>query len=60
MYSVLCAVVHQAVVVTGVFQLVLVTCGFRHGVLEEMVLGHVHVTDVNTTKLVVEDTTTPR
>ena len=40
--------VHQAVVATGLFQLVYKTCGFRLGVLEEMVLVHVHVTDVNT------------
>jgi|TARA_A100001388_G_scaffold234191_1_gene187396 hypothetical protein len=34
------------------------TCGFRLGVLEEMVLVHVHVTDVITGKVLVEDITT--
>ena len=46
-----CVGVHQAVVATGLFQLVYKTCGFRLGVLEEMVLVHVHVTDVNTSKV---------
>ena len=46
-----CVGVHQAVVATGLFQLVSKTCGFRLGVLEEMVLVHVHVTDVNTSKV---------
>ena len=47
--------VHQAVVATGLFQLVYKTCGFRLGVLEEMVLVHVHVTDANTIQVLVED-----
>tara|TARA_B100000513_G_scaffold183013_1_gene102862 strand:- start:216 stop:392 length:177 start_codon:yes stop_codon:yes gene_type:complete len=49
--------VHQAVVATGLFQLVCKTCGFRLGVLEEMVLVHVHVTDVITGRLLKVDTT---
>ena len=53
-----CVGVHQAVVATGLFQLVYKTCGFRLGVLEEMVLVHVHVTDVITGKLLKVDTTT--
>ena len=55
-----CVGVHQAVVATGLFQLVYKTCGFRLGVLEEMVLVPVHVTDANTTNLVVEDIITPK
>tara|TARA_Y100001935_G_C17276076_1_gene494751 strand:- start:203 stop:322 length:120 start_codon:yes stop_codon:yes gene_type:complete len=34
---------------------VLKTCGFRLGVLEEMVVVHVHVTDVITTWVLAED-----
>tara|TARA_B100001113_G_scaffold146435_1_gene120050 strand:- start:2920 stop:3096 length:177 start_codon:yes stop_codon:yes gene_type:complete len=52
-----CVGVHQAVVAIGQFQLVFKTCGFKLGVLEEMVLVHVHVTDVITGKLLKVDTT---
>ena len=53
-----CVGVRLVVVATGQFQLVYKTCGFRLGVLEEMVLVHVHVTDVITIKLLKVDTTT--
>jgi hypothetical protein len=53
-------VVHLAVVVFGLYQVTYRTCGFRLGVLVEMVLVHVHVTDVITGKLLRVDTTTLR
>tara|TARA_Y200000002_G_scaffold208118_1_gene171721 strand:- start:88 stop:279 length:192 start_codon:yes stop_codon:yes gene_type:complete len=56
--SELCVGVHLAVVAFGLSQVMSKTCGFRLGVLEEMVLVHVHVTDVTTTKLLRVDTTT--
>ena len=43
--------VRQVVAVIGKYQQVFKICGFRLGVLEVMVLVHVHVTDVNTSWL---------
>jgi hypothetical protein len=52
---VLCVVVRLVVVATGQSHLGFRTCGFRLGVLVETVLVHVHVTDVNTIQVLVED-----
>ena len=56
--SELCVDVHLAVVAFGLYQVTYRTCGFRLGVLVEMVLVHVHETDVITGKLLKVDTTT--
>tara|TARA_Y100001954_G_scaffold8651_1_gene8936 strand:+ start:28 stop:204 length:177 start_codon:yes stop_codon:yes gene_type:complete len=55
-----CVVVRLVAVATGQCLLEFRICGFRLGVLVETVLVHVHVTDVNTTQVLVVDIITLR